>query len=704
MTGPKQAPPAAPTGAGTANGHFWALGDPIERIPGIGRRRGAALRRLGVERVEDLLTLWPRRHQDRTRLCSIADLKPGEEAAVVGRVTVAHFEPRATGQGLLRVLVNDGTGTLTAYFFHADRLRPVFAVGRTVLLAGRVEWRGRGYSMAHPDHAVLEPGESPELGLIPVYPTTQDLKPRWILQLMREWIPRLSAVASDPLPEWVRRRYQLPERGWALRHLHFPRGREQWEAARRRLVFDEFLRVALAVRWRSGRAPSGDGVRQDPDGPVSRGVWQTLPYDLTPGQRAAWEEIRQDLVAPRPMARLLQGEVGSGKTTLALLALAAGVDGGHQVAFMAPTELLAEQHYHVLRDQLEGLGVKVGFLSGQERGAGAVREELASGRLKVVVGTQALLSDQVRFADLGLIVVDEQHRFGVRQRARLSAKGAYPDLLVMTATPIPRTLALTIYGDLDLSRIVGLPPGRKPVKTVLLGRDQRREAYAAVWKAVRQGHQAYVVCPRVTADEEGTAAKAAQALAAGMQKVQGWRVGLLHGQLPLDAKARTMQAFRRHEIDVLVATSIIEVGVDVPNATVMVIENADRFGLAQLHQLRGRVGRGHAPGTCYLIAQNDSEEAMARLQAMVETQDGLELAERDLAQRGPGEILGLRQHGIAGFQLARPLEDLEWLQAARDLAQSILAADPRLEDPAHRLLRAWVQAALLDDLPGQVLH
>lgn len=682
-----------------------ALQDPLSRLPGIGPRRLEAFRRLGVEQVGDLLTLWPRRHQDRTAIRAILELTAGEQATVVGRITLAHYEPRGPGQGHLRVLVNDGTGTLAAYFFHADWLRQQLTVGKTVLLSGRVEWRGRGYSMTHPDYALLEPGERPELGLLPVYPTTQELKPRWLLQFMRQWVPRLAALAPDPLPETIRTRYQLPERGWALHHLHFPRSQKEWEQSRRRLVFEEFLRIALAVRLRSGLGQGANGLVQNPDGPVSRGLFTRLPYQLTPGQQAAWEEIRRDLLAPRPMARLLQGEVGSGKTTLALLCLAAGVDAGHQAAFMAPTELLAEQHFQVLRERLEPLGVTVGFLSGKEKGAQQVRAALASGRLQVVVGTQALLSEQVRFRSLGVIVVDEQHRFGVRQRARLSAKGLSPDLLVMTATPIPRTLALTVYGDLEISRIVGLPPGRKPIRTVLVGPEGRREAYAAVWRAVKQGHQAYVVCPRVAGDEEeGQAAKAAESLAAGMRKVPGWRIGLLHGQLPLEDKATVMEAFRRHAIDVLVATSIVEVGVDVPNATVMVVESADRFGLAQLHQLRGRVGRGQAPATCYLIAQTDSEEAMARLQAMVETQDGLELAERDLALRGPGEILGLRQHGVAGFQLARPLEDLDWLQEARELAIALLAEDPRLRQPEHQALRAWVEAAFQDDLPGQVLH
>lgn len=678
-----------------------ALGDAIGVVSGVGGKRAAALARLGVEKAGDLLTLWPRRHVDRSVITRIAEVRSGQTYAVVGRIVNAGYEPRGRGQGLLKILINDGSGFLSAVFFHAVWLKSQLVAGKRILLFGRVEWRSRMAHMTHPEHELLEREEMPETGLLPVYPLTADLKQRWMYQLMRSQIPALAEQAADPLPESIRVQERLDPRGWAYLHQHFPKSADDLERARTRLVFDEFLRISLAVLLLSRGNADTPGFVQMPDGTLARDFLTRLPYSLTPGQRMAWDEICHDLSKPQPMARLLQGDVGSGKTTLAMLAMLAALDAGNQAAFMAPTELLAEQHLEVLKRQFEPLGVDVGLLTGQGKDAAAVRVQLADGTLRVVVGTQALLSESVQFERLGLVVVDEQHRFGVRQRAGLPAKGVYPDLLVMTATPIPRTLALTIYGDLAISRIPDLPPGRLPIETVHLPRSRRREAYEAVRRAVREGRQAYVVCPRVNEGEQ-TDVKAATELAEGMQTLPGWRVGLLHGQMPLAEKSRVMSAFREGTVDVLVATSIVEVGVDVPNATVMVIESAEQFGLAQLHQLRGRIGRGEHASTCFLISDTPTEEAEARIAAMVESTDGLKLAEEDLKIRGPGEVLGMRQHGVAGFQLARPLEDLHLLESARSVARDLLAQDPGLHQ--HPELKSWVEEALSAALPSQVLH
>lgn len=677
------------------------MSDPVTRIRGIGRRRADALRKLGVEAVEDLLGLWPRRHRDRTVITPIALVEEGGTYTVEGVVRQAHLKGRPN-RPYLSVLVEDQTGVLTVVFFHARWLAKRLPAGTRLVLSGGVERFGARLTMSHPDFEILEEGMKPRLGLVPVYPLTAELSQRWLSDLMAEAVGTLAPAVPDPLPPSFIERYGLAPRAWAVLHQHWPRNGTELERARRRLAFEEFFRLALAVHWLAGQSESALGFVHRPDGPLAQAFLARLPFDLTAGQEAAWAEIRSDLARPRPMARLLQGEVGSGKTVIALLAILAAVDAGHQAAFMAPTELLAEQHYQGLKRHLDPLGVATALIAAGSASEGA-RSDLAEGKIRVAVGTQALLSEGVAFGDLGLVVVDEQHRFGVRQRARLSDKGIFPDVLVMTATPIPRTMALTVFGDLEVSRIGGMPPGRKPVKTMHVSQQERRIAYEAVLRAVRAGRQAYVVCALVSENPD-LGLKGATEVYEGMKSLPAWRVGLIHGQMAADQKNAVMEAFRTGDIDVLVATSIIEVGVDVANATVMVIENADRFGIAQLHQLRGRVGRGSAPAECYLVADPKTEEAAARIEALVRHQDGLKLAELDLELRGPGEVLGMRQHGLVGFQLARPLEDLDLLEEARGAARALLREDPDLARPEHRALRDWMLTAIESGESAQVLN
>lgn len=677
------------------------LGDSVSRLPGVGPKRAQDFSKLGVDTIEDLITLWPRRHLDRSVLTPLWQVRVGETATVRARVQAAQdhgLGPRS----YLRIRVADATGQLHATFFHATWLKRQLTPGTEVLLSGRVEnFRGQ-MTMTHPEFEVLDARQEPRLGLIPVYPLAGDLKQRFVQDLQSRVVPRWAPEMPDPLPDAVRGEQSLPDRAWAILHQHWPASDEDRESSRQRLVFDEFLRMSLAVLWLHQTAPGVAAPAFNVTNSLMAAFFERLPFSLTKGQQEAWSDIRRDLAGSVPMARLLQGDVGSGKTILAALALLAAVGSGFQAALMAPTELLAEQHYLLFEEYLSDLGVPVLLVSGRVKNR-AYEERLASKEPLVAIGTQALVSERVAFGYLGLVVVDEQHRFGVRQRAQLGEKGLYPHMLVMTATPIPRTLALTVYGDLAVSEIRGLPPGRQPIHTVHLGMKDRREAYVKVLEAVRQGRQAYVICPLVEEGEEGQG-KAATLLADGMRTIPGWRVGLVHGRLSAEEKSFVMEQFRLGQIDVLVGTTILEVGVDVPNATIMVIEGADRFGLAQLHQLRGRVGRGKHASICYLLADPITDQAEARIQAMVDSQNGLELAERDLEIRGPGEVLGMRQHGVAGFQLAKPLSDLALLEKARSTARDILSQDRDLKSPDHEELRQWVVQALTEALPGHVLH
>ncbi len=682
----------------------WAASDLVTKWPGVGPSRARELENLGVRTFEDLLGLWPHRHVDRSVITPVEMLRDQEPAtvrAIIRRVQYDRFKQ------LLRVELEDGACPLGAVFFHAAWLQKQFVPGQEAWLSGKAERRGGKFFMTHPDFQILKPTEQPLLGLVPVYPLSGSLKQSFMQRLMQDIVPRFAPQVGDPVPPDVQREEGLMGRAQAVLYQHFPPSQDMLEASRKRLVFDEFLRIALAVLIMHRLDPKIPGLAQNPDGPAARAFLASLPFTLTPGQRKAWGEIRRDLKSERPMARLLQGDVGSGKTVVAILAMLAAVDAGHQAAFMAPTELLAEQQWQVLNRFLGPLDLSCLLLTGRDRRAGDAREALQQGTVPLVVGTQALIAERVGFSKLGVVVVDEQHRFGVKQRARLSLKGVYPDMLVMTATPIPRTLALTVYGDLEVSEISGLPPGRKPVETVHISHKERKTAYAAVMAAVKRGEQAYVVCPLVGGDdgEEGSgSAKAAIDLAQGMEKLPGWRVGLLHGKMASKEKTEAMARFRAREIDVMVTTTIVEVGVDVPNATVMVIEDADRFGLAQLHQLRGRVGRGDAPGQCFLIADPKTEQAQDRLSAMVRYHEGIHLAEEDLRIRGPGEILGMRQHGVTGFQLANPIKDLEWLQRARQVARRLIESDPQFSASGHQPLWQWVREALDDAMPAQVLH
>jgi ATP-dependent DNA helicase RecG len=583
---------------------------------------------------------------------------------------------------------------VTASWFGGAYLSRVLKRGQRLVLHGRVaRYRGAPV-LQNPDYEIVESDEEDRLHtgrLVPVYSTTEGLQQRPLRRLMWQIVDAFAAGVVDPVPEAVRARRALVALPRALGDAHFPETDAARLAARRRLAFDDFLLLQLGLAILRSRTTRAEGIAMNPPGALARRLRTTLPYTLTAAQERVWGEIRADMAAPFPMHRLLQGDVGSGKTIVAALAVLTAVEAGYQAAVMAPTEILAEQHFMTFRQFLQPLGIPVTLLTSslRARDRGARRASVAAGEVGCVVGTHALVQEGVEFRRLGLAVVDEQHRFGVEQRARLKAKGERPDLLVMTATPIPRTLALTLYGDLDISVLDELPPGRRPVKTVARTESKRREIFAFLRKQVAEGRQVYVVYPLVE-ESEAVDLRAATDMAARFQRevFPDLVVGLLHGRLGFEDKDAIMRRFKDGEIHVLVSTTVIEVGIDVPNASVMLIEHAERFGLSQLHQLRGRVGRGPWKSYCILLAGTSlGEEARRRIDAMVATTDGFRIAEADLELRGPGEFFGTRQSGLPEFRVADLVRDAPLLEEARREAQTIIAADPELRDPAHRGLR-----------------
>ncbi len=680
-------PPAA---AGT--GRRPIPDPPVQYLRGVGPARAALLGRMGIETVRDLLLHLPRRHEDRRNPTPLSQLREGVEQAAIVRIERVRLIRTRRGAPMVRAGVADATGVAHVTWFNQPYLAHALSRGQQVSLYGRVERVGRGLQFVAPEVELLEPdGEPWHIGrLVPIYPATEGLPQRTLRVIIRDALEDHAGALPDVLPGGLRRRYRLPAIREALWAAHFPDHETDQAAARRRLAFEELLILQLGIlqQRRDLHATPRGATYRPPTGLLARFL-ASLPYALTDAQRRAIEDIMRDMRRPVPMNRLLHGDVGSGKTAVAAAALVACVEGGYQGALMAPTEILAEQHALTLQRLLGPLAVDVRLLVGGAEAAAreASLDAVRHGSAGVVVGTHALLEDRVVFERLGLVVVDEQHRFGVMQRARLRRKGRAPDVLVMTATPIPRTLTLTIYGDLDVSVLDEMPPGRRPPSTLVRSPGARAKIYAWVRDQVRMGRQAFVVCPLI---EESDALQARSAvdlageLAAG--PLEGVRVEVLHGRLPAVQKAERMEAFRAGRIDVLVATTVIEVGIDIPNASLMVVEDADRYGLAQLHQLRGRIGRGAARSHCILIADPTTPEGRRRLEVMATTADGFRIAQEDLTLRGPGEILGVRQHGLAGLRVADLVSDLPLLEEARAAAEAVLQDDPALTAPELALL------------------
>jgi ATP-dependent DNA helicase RecG len=681
---------------------------PVTRLKGVGERKAEGLAAVDVENLLDLLTYYPRRYVDRTNEARVRDLVVGEEALVL--VTVQRVSSRRTRGRPPKILVTadvtDGSGQLRVTFFNQAWRERQLRPGMTVALFGKLEIYAGRRQMTNP---VVDLIGDRTGRIVPIYPQSEKAGLStweigdWVAEVLRR-----SQVRGllDPVPGWVLDRFDLVTRAEAFAGIHAPDSLAHRDVARRRLVLDELLRVQLALVQRKRHVErTTRGIAHRLDGPLVDAFASRLPFDLTDDQRIAIEQIERDLGAPHPMHRLLQGDVGSGKTVVAVATLLVAVQGGYQGAFMAPTEVLAEQHAQGIRELLNGIEVpddgatlfaarpvRVELLTNRV-GAGDRRRilaGLAAGDVDLVIGTHALIQEGVDFRALGAVVIDEQHRFGVEQRAALrdkSADGAVPDVLVMTATPIPRTAAMTVYGDLDVTVIRSLPAGRQPITTRWVRTDADE---ASMWEAVRgevaSGRQVYVVNPLIE-DSEKLEVRSAEETYARLEagELAGLRLGLLHGRLGSADRDATMHQYREGRLDVLVATTVIEVGVDVPNATAMVILDADRFGIAQLHQLRGRVGRGSERSWCYLVSRSDTPEAEARLGALVETTDGFALAEVDLELRGEGTIMGERQKGRSDLKLASLRRDREWVERARELAFAIVDGEGGLEADADLL-------------------
>ena len=679
---------------------------PLQYLKGVGPRRAADLSRVGLMTIEDLLYRFPGRYEDRRQLVPIASLRPGQAVSVAGRVLTSSVRStRRPGFKVFEALVGDSTGALRASWLNQPFLQDVLARGKHVVLFGTVDTRGLGgLHLTNPQYEVLddEEGETIHTGrIVPVYERAGAVTPKLQRRLVHDTLAQLPVDLPDVLPEPVRVRYDFPSRYAALQAAHFPPADVQLDAlnncatpAQRRLIFEEAFLFQLGVL---AKRRVGEGERKALPVVVNEAVRASaravLPFRLTPGQRQAVKEIVDDMQKPRPMNRLLQGDVGAGKTIVALLAALVAMENGLQVAFMAPTEILAEQHFLNIGRLLQASRFRTALLTGSVGARTRKRDvaDIEAGNVHLVVGTHALVQGDVRFKRLGLVVIDEQHRFGVLQRATLREKGLHPDVLVMTATPIPRTLALTVYGDLDVSVVPDVPPGRLPVKTIARSEARRDEVYRFLRCQLDVGRQAYVVYPLVEQSEK-VDLKAATEMADHLahEVFPECRVGLLHGRMKSEGKRRVMEAFAAGEIAILVSTTVIEVGVDVPNASVMVIEHAERFGLSQLHQLRGRVGRGRHQSYCWLLYQAPLlEEARGRLKAMVDTTDGFALAERDLELRGPGDFFGTRQAGLPTFRLIDLVRDRGLLELARSEAASWIESAAPGPAGLEELLRSW---------------
>lgn len=670
------------------------LGTNVRYIKGIGEARAAALEKLGITTLGDLIAYFPRGYEDRTQVRPIRELTAGESVCIRGMVAADLTAYRISGgRTIAKTRVVDDSGSLDLVFFNMEHRRDALHQGDVCVFFGKVEDNLRRKQMINP---LFEPeGRQQVTGrIMPIYPLTAGVTQGLMARAARQGLDACRELLPDVLPDEVRQAHKLCYVNYAYENIHFPASPEALEVARRRLVFEELFLLTCGLQLLRQR-------RRDVAGPACRRMsmepfYRRLPFALTGAQRRAIADAVEDMVSGKPMNRLCQGDVGSGKTMVAAACIWFAVENGWQTALMAPTEILARQHYQGLAPLLARFSIRCALLTGSTR-AKERREilaGLADGSIDLCIGTHALLTEDVQYRKLGLVVTDEQHRFGVNQRAALSQKAEDPHMLVLSATPIPRTLALVIYGDLDVSVIDELPPGRQKVDTFALGESYRPRVQAFIRKLAAAGQKIFIVCPLVgEADQIPDERKAVTAYAKQLQEqvFPDLRVAVLHGKMKPREKEKVMAAFAAGESDILVSTTVVEVGVDVPNATCMVVENADRFGLSQLHQLRGRVGRGKAKSYCILLSDSQNEETRARLKVMTQTNDGFRISQEDLRLRGPGDFFGQRQHGLPAMKIADLSCDMRLLDEAQTAARQLMERDPELTDPAHRPLRRRIR-------------
>ncbi len=683
------------------------LNQDIQYLKGVGPKKAYLLKRLNINTINDIIWHVPRDYEDRGNIKKISNLKNGEKATFYGFICgEGDISKPKKNLSLIKFKVKDETGWIEVVFFNKVYLKKVIVSGQRVMINGEIKKTYKGLQVVNP---ILEKVDSDEedsrRGIVPIYPSTEGLSQNEIIKIQKNVVELVKDSIEEYLPNEIIKKYRLCDIKFAIENIHFPRSVQSLKIAKYRLVFEEFFFLQLGLlkikksnfnEKKSVALINSSGIKE---------FIQKLPFTLTPAQEDVLKEICEDLEKDIPMNRLVQGDVGSGKTIVAIISLLKAVINGYQGAFMAPTEILAEQHYMSLTELLEPLGIKIGLLVGSlSKGEkNKVLKEVESGEINIVVGTHALIQEGVNFCNLSLVITDEQHRFGVRQRAILASKGQNPHILVMTATPIPRTLALILYGDLDISIIDHLPPGRKSIKTYSRTSNKRNQIYNFVKGQLDQGRQAYVVCPLVDESETIDAQSATEiARELSYNLLNGYKVELLHGKMLPREKEEIMGNFKKGLIDTLVSTTVIEVGVNVPNATIMVVENAERFGLAQLHQLRGRVGRGNHQSYCILINNSRTEISKERMDIMEKTTDGFIISEKDLKLRGPGEFFGTRQHGLPELKVANLFKHISILKVVQKEIERIGQIDSELKLSEYPLLKRKLEKQLLfleQDLP-----
>ena len=684
---------------------FRVINESIQYVKGIGPKKAEKLNKLGIYTIKDLLYYFPRQFEDRSIIKKIAQLEDEEKVTVKALITnIESYTPKK-GMTITRIDVKDDTGFAKLTFFNREYIKNTFRVGDSILAFGKVKKNGRFVELNSCELEYLSASPKNIGKLVPVYPLSYGVTNKDIMNTVRMVFESKDIKIPEYMPEYILKKYRLCGIEYAIKNIHFPKDKESLKIALYRLIFEELLVLQLGLFMYKGGSSDEKGILFKRNQRLDE-VLKSLPFSLTRAQNRALNEIIDDMCSEKVMNRLVQGDVGSGKTVVALLALAECVFNGYQGALMAPTEILAQQHYESFTETFEDIGINVELLTGSvtKKQKEGILQRARDGDIDILIGTHALIEDNVEFKNIGLVITDEQHRFGVRQRGKLSSKGESPDILVMTATPIPRTLALILYGDLDISIIDELPPGRQPIETIAVEKKKRDKVYnSLVRREVDKGRQVYIVCPLVEESETldiTSATETAEEIKRDF--FPDLRVGLLHGKMKPSEKDTIMTAFKNHELDILVSTTVIEVGVNVPNSTLMIIENAERFGLAQLHQLRGRVGRGKHQSYCVLIYGSNSEVCRKRMSIMEETNDGFKISEKDLEIRGPGEFFGTMQHGVPELKVANLFKHMKILKTVQQEARIIIGEDSTLDFKEYRGLKREIESKFKDKIEKDI--